>query len=138
MSNFDSLEIGIMPDYYRERKIIKFLKSINGTNSERKEQLHEKFMSMKLGCLPVIRKYIEDSMAIKDLKQDDRIFLEKNYEELMLKFKVNRNFSERDIAYMSNKFRMSGIFTVKKKRAFIKLGGLIIPRQDIKKIIIIH
>lgn len=146
LSEIDSVEIGILPYYLKEKKILSLLKQLDSDNKEKKEKAYKKLISMRIGALPVIRNYInKDTVRNRNTIVKSRMSAAGNkytpeevLNELETKYKVNRDFIDRDIIYMHTNFKIGGIFTVRKKRALIKFGKFVFPRDEIKKIIFLH
>jgi hypothetical protein len=139
--DLDSVDIGILPDFDREKKIVKMLMRLSSESCRDKACLvstYNKILALNIEALPVIRNYIENSEIKKPANISDTLTPENALQHLMIKYKTDRNFVDRDILYMHQSFKLGGIMTVKKKRALIRFDNFAFPREDIKKIIILH
>ena len=148
LSDIDTVEIGILPYYMKEDKIVRLLREIAcnaPTDTAIKRRCYDKLISMKIGALPIIRKYIEDE-TLFGIKNDsaDGNCMQCHYnaanvlKALIAKYKVSKNFMDKDIIYLHSGFKIGGIFTNKKRRALIKFGGFTFPREGVKRIIFFH
>jgi hypothetical protein len=136
LSEVDSVEIGILPDYHKEKRILKLIKQLYTVNEEDKSRAYKKLISMNIGALPVIRNYIVKDTVHGPQSTDHGQFNAVNVlKELVTKYKVSKDFMDRDIVYMHSGFKMRGIFTLKKKRAFIKFGRFVFLREEMRKIV---
>jgi len=136
--DIDSVDIGILPDYDREKKIIKTLVHLSSGNIESKRNIYNKIISLNIGALPIIRNYVDNSGIKKSANPSDTLTPENALQHLMLKYRLDRNFVDRDIVYLHQSFKLGGILTVKKKRALIRFDNFAFSRDEIKKIIILH
>ena len=138
LSDIDSIDIGIVPDFRNEQRIVNLLLKLNSDDTITRKSSFEKILKLNFSALPVIRNYIDYSADKNKPTDNDKYSQESALAELMKKYKVKRDFPERDIVYMNEGFRLGGFLSVKKKRSVIKFGKLILPREDVKKILILH
>ena len=140
----DSVEIGILPDFYREKKIVNMLDKLSSGNIESRRKIYNKIISLNIGALPIIRNYIDNQPPKVTVKPYNSEILtdirtpENALQDLMHKYRIDRDFVDKDVLYMHQNYKIGGIITTKKKRAQIRFNNYIFPREDIMKIIILH
>lgn len=136
--DIDSVDFGILPDYSREMKIVKLLTKLNTGNKASKIFIYNKLLSSKIGALPIIRNYIKiKPQANIHTDPSDMLTPENLLKDLMHKYQVDSSFIDKDIICMQ-RFKIGGILFVKKRRALLKFDNFVFPRDEIKKLIVLH
>lgn len=137
LAEFDSIEIGVLPDFKKEDKIIRILKGLEDKDKKIKDKSYEKILMMKISALPIIRNYLDYSGYNKN-EFRDKYCPVNVFEELLKKYNLERDFLDIDIVYLNQNFKLGGYVSVKKKRAILRFNKLIFPRDEVKKIILLH
>jgi hypothetical protein len=138
LSEIDSVEIGIIPDFHNEQKIINLLLALNSDNPEVRNNSFKKLKELNINALPIIRNYIEYAESKKISSYKYEYNPQSAFNELIQKYKVRRDFVDKDLIYLHDGFKLAGILSVKKSKAFLKLGSLKLQRENLNKIIILH
>ena len=138
LTDMDSVEIGILPDFRHETKIYNLLMKLSFGSDDDRRKAYEKLIRNNIGTIPIVRNYIDNQENKKQVIKDTKYTPENVLNGLMKKYNTDRNFTDKDVIYMHSNYKLGGILSVKKKRALLRFNKFTFSREAVRKIIILH
>ena len=133
IKDLSSIELGIPADDKNKTNIVSKLKALQNADEKTAESLFKSLTEMPISTIPVIDAFLFSDDYNADA-YNGSYTPENVLSELKAKYNVGTAYSQNDVVYFDDDYKIGGTYNFKSLSLTTEYGNLTIPREKIEKI----